>query len=290
MGLVDVDIIRRQRVEDPDSVLVAARRRRFRAPSDRMVILAADHPARGALAVGERAMAMGDRTELLARLVAALEHPGVDGVLGTPDVLEDLLLLGVLDGKVVIGSMNRGGISGSEYELDDRFTGYDAATIAQMGFNGGKMLTRISLHHPGTAATLEAAANAVSELSELDLMAMVEPFMTQWVDGKLRNDLTADAVITAIGIANGLGNTSRYKWLKLPVVPDMKRVMQSTTLPTMILGGDPTGPPEKLYADWETALQLPGVRGLVVGRALLYPNDDDVMAAVAVASELVHGG
>jgi hypothetical protein len=42
-------------------------------------------------------------------LVLALSHPGVDGVLATADIVEDLLLLRALDGKVVIGSMNRGG-------------------------------------------------------------------------------------------------------------------------------------------------------------------------------------
>ena len=37
------------------------------------------------------------------------------------------------------------------------------------------------------------------------------------------------------------------------------------------------------------SLDLPAVRGLVVGRALLYPPDGDVAAAVDIAAELVHG-
>ena len=91
------------------------------------MIIAADHPARGALRAGDRPLAMADRGDLLDRLCVALSRPGVNGVLGTPDVLEDLLLLGVLDGKVVIGSMNRGGLAGTAFEMDDRFTAYDAA-------------------------------------------------------------------------------------------------------------------------------------------------------------------
>ena len=47
-----------------------------------------------------------------------LSRPGVTGVLGTPDVIEDLLLLGALDGKIVFGSMNRGGLAGRR--LGDR--------------------------------------------------------------------------------------------------------------------------------------------------------------------------
>jgi len=44
------------------------------------------------------------------------------------------------------------------------------------------------------------------------------------------------------------------------------------------------------YASWRRALTLPSVRGLVVGRALLFPPDSEVAAAVHVAAELVHGG
>lgn len=253
------------------------------------MLLAADHTARGIVGVGGDPAAMADRGELLARLVTALGRPGVDGVMGTPDVVEDLLLLGALDGKVVIGSMNRGGLAGSAFELDDRFTAYDAATIAAMGLEGGKMLTRIAFGDPATAATLEATATAVSDLAGRGLMAMVEPFISRRTNGRLGNDLTPEAVIKSIVIASGLGRTSRHTWLKLPVVDDMARVMASTTLPALLLGGDPQGPPTDSLARWGETLALPGVRGLVVGRALLYPPGGDVAAAVDAAAALVHG-
>ena len=66
--------------------------------------------------------------------------------------------------------------------------------------------------------------------------------------------------------------------------------MDATTLPTLLLGGDPQGAPAETYASWGRALDLPSVRGLVVGRALLYPREGDVAAAVDVAADLVHGG
>jgi hypothetical protein len=231
---------------------------------------------------------MADRYELLERLVLALSRPGVDGVLGTADVLEDLLLLGALEGKVVVGSMNRGGLAGASFELDDRFTGYDADSIAAAGFDGGKMLCRIDLADPGTVSTLEGCARAVTGLSGHRLMAMVEPFVSRRLDGQVRNDLSAEAVVTSVAIASGLGATSAYSWLKLPVVPDMDAVMAATTLPTLLLGGDPDVAPEQTYAEWEKALALPGVRGLVVGRTMLYPGDGDVAGAVDIAAGLVH--
>jgi hypothetical protein len=260
-------------------------------PEDgRLLLLAADHPARGALGVGSDPMAMASRSELLGRLVTALERPGVDGVLGTPDVLDDLLLLGALEGKVVVGSMNRGGLQGAAWELDDRFTAYTAGEIQDRGLDGGKMLTRIALGDPGSLATLTACAEAIGELAAHGRMAMVEPFWSVVGEHGVHNLLDPDSMIRAVQVASGLGPSSAHTWLKLPVVDDLARVMDATTLPSLLLGGDPQEAPAQTYAAWGRALDLPAVRGLVVGRALLYPPDGDVAAAVDVAADLVHGG
>jgi len=288
---IDFAELRTVRATEPDRIAKTLAARRGPAPlqaDGRLFIIAADHPARGALGVRDDATAMADRYDLLRRLVVALDRPGVDGVLGTPDILEDLALLGALDGKVVVGSMNRGGLQGAVFEMDDRFTAYSAASIAESQFDFAKLLVRIALDDAGTAATLQATARAVTESARLRLPVMLEPFMSSWVDGRVVNDLTADAVVKSVAIASGLGESSAYSWLKLPVVDEMERVMASTTLPTLLLGGDPTGHPDETYARWGDALALPGVRGLVVGRTLLYPADGDVAAAVDVAAGLVH--
>ena len=287
---VDLARLRELRALRPEAVAEAAaarRRRPLLSAGGRLLLVAADHPARNAFSVRGEPMAMGDRGELLERLAVALSRPGVDGVLGTADVLEDLLLCGALEGKVVIASMNRGGLAGAAFELDDRFTGYDADAVAAAGFDGGKMLTRIDLADPATAETLEASARAVSALAGHGLMAMVEPFLSRRLDGRVSNDLSTEAVVRSVGIASALGVTSAYTWLKLPVVNDMDTVMAATTLPTLLLGGDPGGVPEETYAAWRDALALPSVRGLVLGRTMLYPADDDVARAVATAASLV---
>jgi hypothetical protein len=223
---------------------------------------------------------MADRGELLDRLCLALSRPGVNGVLGTPDIIEDLLLLGALDGKAVFGSMNRGGLAGAAWEIDDRFTAYDAPSIAAMGFEGGKMLTRIDLDDPATATTVEACSRAVSELASHELIAMVEPFMSTRVDGRVKTLLTTEAAIRASAISAGLGTTSAYTWLKVPVVDDMEAVAAATTLPTVLLGGELREDQDAFFETWRTALAVPNVVGMVVGRSLLYPADDDVAAAV----------
>ena len=107
-------------------------------------------------------------------------------------------------------------------------------------------------------------------------MAMVEPFLSVRRDGRVTNLLDPDSTIRSIPHRlRAWEASSAYTWLKLPVVDDLARVMDATTLPTLLLGGDPQGDPHDTYAAWGRAVELPAVRGLVVGRALLYPPDGD---------------
>ncbi|MDT4995399.1 MAG: hypothetical protein QOH97_5291 [Actinoplanes sp.] len=280
----EIDDLVATRMNRPAAIAAAAAARRrpesLVGAHGKLMIIAADHPARGALRAGDDPFAMGNRIDLLDRIRTALQRPGVNGVLGTPDILEDLLLLGVLDDKVVVGSMNRGGLAGTSFEMDDRFTAYDAGSIAAAGYEGGKMLLRIDPDDAGTVATLESCGRAVSELAAHQRMAMVEPFISHRADGRVRNELTAEAMVRAMTVAAGLGTTSAYTWLKVPIVEDMDRVMAATTLPALILGGEVSSDAVGTYARWSKALALPTVQGLVIGRSLLYPPGGDVADAV----------
>jgi DhnA family fructose-bisphosphate aldolase class Ia len=294
---VDVAALVHTRTRHPEAIAEAAAyrmRRPLLGESGRLMIIAADHTARGVLGVGDRTLAMASRADLLERLCLALSRPGVDGVLATADILDDLLLLGALDHKVVVGSMNRGGLHGAAFEADDRFTGHRPEDIQRRGYDAGKLLLRIDYDDPGSLTTLESAARAIDDMAGRQLPLFVEPFISRRTpEGGLRNDLSAEAVTRAIAITSGLGGSSAYTWLKVPVTDDpddMARVMETSTLPAVLLGGDVGGTPEDqeaAYEKWRGALQLPTVCGLVVGRSLLYPADGDVAAAVDTAVGLL---
>lgn len=266
-------------------------RRPSLAPEGRLLIVAADHPARGSLGVGTDPLAMADRAELLGRLQRVLSNPRVDGVLGSADVLEELALLGLLDDKVAVGTMNRGGLAGASWELDDRFTAYDAQHLLDGGLDAGKLLLRLHDQDAGTIPTLEAASRAVTAMAEAQLPLMVEP-LPYTTDDRGRAAMLRDdaALARAAAVAAGLGASSAYTWLKIPAGLAPERVLPTTTLPTLLLGGDPGADPAATYAGWERALALPAAKGLVVGRALLYPADGDVDAAVEIAARLVGNG
>lgn len=283
--------LREARFTDPGAITRAwasRTRRSISGPDSRLFIVAADHPARGAMKVGDDPLAMADRVDLVARLATALSRPGVDGVLATAEILDDLAFLGHLENKLAVGSMNRGGLAGSSFEIDDRFTGHTVERMSRDGIDLAKTLLRINLADPATTSALMANAAAVNACADTDLPVMFEPFMSEWVDGKVRNVLTPEAVIRSIGIAQGLGTTSTHTWLKIPVVDDMEQVMAATTLPTLLLGGERSDDPEATFRSWENALALPGVRGLVIGRSVVYPADGDVIGSVDRAAALVH--
>ena len=290
MNLQQRTLLTDTRFVRPEAIGLAAASRQRHNPlgaSEKLLIIAADHSARGMLVVGSDPRAMQSRYDLLERLCVALANPRVDGVLATPDIVEDLLLLGALEGKLVFGSMNRGGLPGAVFELDDRFTGYTTTSIVESGLDGGKMLMRINFDDAGTVSTLSACADAVTQLASARKVAMVEPFLNVTAGSRSSNVLTSDAVIQSMAIASALGATSAYTWLKIPVVDDMARVAEASTLPLVLLGGDQSDRPDEMYRSWQDALSLPGVRGLAVGRNLLYPRDDDVEGAVKTAASLL---
>jgi hypothetical protein len=281
------------RLRDPESLRRALRERRRRdllGDDGNLLIVAADHTARGMLAVGSDPLAVADRFTLLRNLVAALALPQVDGVLASADLLEELALLGALDGKLALGTMNRGGIIGARWELDDRLTAYDSDHVEEFGLDGGKVLLRIEATDPGVARTLEMVAAITTELSDRRIMCLIEPLpYLKDEAGRARLDTSVEELVRVVAIASGLGSSSAYTWLKIPAVDRMAEVAGATTMPILMLGGDPGDRAEAVFALWRAAMAQPNVRGLVAGRALLYPSHGDVVHAVTAAASIVHG-
>ncbi len=279
------------RLRSPETLrtaLVERRRRSLVGGDGNLLILAADHTARGMIAVGGDPMAVADRHSLLDRLVRGLEA-GADGVLGSADILEELALLGALEGRLALGTMNRGGIIGARWELDDRLTAYDADHVVALGLDGGKVLLRIEDTDPGVARTIEAVAAIVTALADAGVMCLVEPLpYIKDADGRALLDRSTDRLAKVVSIASGLGSSSAFTWLKIPVVDRMEAVAAATTMPILMLGGDPGAEADQVFAGWSGAMALPNVRGLVAGRALLYPHDGRVEDAVSSAMRFVH--
>lgn len=279
------------RIFDPTSftrALVNRSRRTPQGADGKMLLIAADHTARGKIKLGSDPIAMSDRHTLLDHVVRALALPHVDGVLGSADVLEELAWLGALENKLAIGTMNRGGIIGATWELDDRVTAYDVDHVESMGLDGGKTLLRIDYTDPAVARTIETVASITTALADRSLLSMIEPlpYMKNSNGGAVL-DPSDDALITVVAIASGLGSSSAYTWLKIPASDRMVEVAGATSLPILMLGGDPSHGVDAIYRRWEAGMAEPNVRGLLAGRTLLYPDDGDVESATRRAAAIV---
>jgi hypothetical protein len=278
----------------------AARLRRERlAPAGRLNILAADHPARRVTKVGNDWLAMASRQDYLARILRVLSAGSVDGLMATMDILEDLLAIDgfirerrgapLLDGKLLIASLNRGGLAGSAWELDDPVTGPSPATCVAWNLDGAKILLRIADEDPASLKTMLASAQAINEANALRLPVFLEPLPVEKTERGWTVQKNAGALARIAGIASALGDSSRYLWLKLPYCPDYEIVARSTSLPILLLGGESAGDPAPFLRELARALAAgPNVRGALVGRNVLYPGEEDPLAMASAVGGIIH--
>ncbi len=278
------------------------RRRRKRLTGDgRLVLVALDHPARGVTKIRDDELAIGDRYELMARTRRLLEDPDLDGVVATSDILEELLLLShlerrklggsFLDGRVLVGTMNRGGLANTVFEMDDAFTGCTALRLVELRCDGGKMMYRLDPEDAASGRTLLACAEAVNALRRQRLPAFLEALGVARKSGSYHSMNDAATLVRNCGIASGLGESSSHLWLKLPYCQDFSRVGRATTLPILLLGGPARDNPIDTLSDFASGLAAsPRVRGAIIGRNLLFPGDDDPLPMCRALTALVHRG
>src|SRR5262249_8967400 len=244
--------------------------------------------------------------DYLGRVCRVLAASSIDGLMATSDLIDEVALANhlvkqrggpdFLDGKVLIGSMNRTGLSGAEHEMMDRTSSYmTGKRIKQMHLDGAKLLWRWV---PGgekndryALETLERVAKAVEELADEGLPAFVEPLPVTKTEKGYRTDLSTDNIIKAVGIASALGYYTGHVWLKIPYCDDFARVAKASTMPILLLGGESTGRPSGTIEDCVRGMGAgPNIRGALVGRNVLFCGDDDPAAIAEAINLVVHEG
>ncbi|MHB8464476.1 MAG: Cgl0159 family (beta/alpha)8-fold protein [Acidimicrobiales bacterium] len=224
------------------------------AATVRRLILAADHRARGVITIERYA-------DYLDALQAALAF--CDGVLATAQPLRDLRLR---DDQQTYLSINRTGLAGSAFELDDRLVASVAAASAG-GWTGIKHMTRIDLTDPHTAGALELLGRVIEESAAAGLEALIE--CVPWKDGQMGHD--TDAIVHAAVVAHDMG----APLLKVPIpsAPDrvaaIARIVASVGVPVLFLGG----PPHDNFLAEVRDVVAGGGAGMAVGRAIFQATD-----------------
>jgi hypothetical protein len=292
------------RVSDPKLIEKSSQRRNRRDKltlDGRLAILAADHPARGVTKSGDDPIRMGNRHDYLGRVLRVISSPETDGVMGTTDIIEDLLIVdqllverggpSFLDRKVILGCMNRGGLSRASFEMDDRFTSFTAESIRKLQLDGAKLMFRLDQSDDRTLYTIEASARAISELNKYSIPVFVETFTVEKTPDGYKTLKTQESLIRSMGIATALGDSSKGIWLKIPYCDGFEKVAKATSCPILLLGGEATGDPTTILREFYKGLAAGrNVRGTLVGRNVLYPGPEDPSAVADAVSRIVHRG
>jgi DhnA family fructose-bisphosphate aldolase class Ia len=249
-------------------------RSEFRLPA---VVLAADHRARGVVTI-ERYQ------DYIDALGAALVH--CDGILASAEPLRTLARAGAIDKRHrTFLSINRTGLAGSAFELDDRLVASIERVLGE-GWSGIKHMTRIDMSDPVTAPALELLGRVLEEASAAGLDALIEPLV--WRDGAVARD--TDSIVFAAVVAHDMG----APLLKVPVpdedagparVDAVARVVASVGAPVLFLGGPRSSRPAML--DEVRDVMAGGAAGLAIGRAVY--QDPDPAEAAALVTGIVHG-
>lgn len=243
------------------------------------LILAADHRARAVLTTENWA-------EFSGALARAL--PFCDGILGTAEPLTSLAAAGHITAlHRTYLSINRTGLAGSVFELDDRLVA-SVPRAAADGWTGIKHMTRIDFDDPLSAAALELLGQVLEQARDAGLEALIEPLI--WREGRVQRD--ADAVVLAAVIAHDLGAPV----IKVPVPAAspgaerqraVARVVASVGVPVLFLGGPLTEAGRDRVLDEVRDVMEGGGAGMAMGRTLYQDPDPAEMAGLVDA--LVHG-
>lgn len=270
-------------------------------PEGKLNLLAADHPARRVTKVGDNPLGMADRRDYLARIYRVLSAGSVDGLMATMDLIEEVLILdgllmdrgqeSVVDGKHLIASLNRGGLAGVSWELDDPITGPGVDTCAEWKLDGVKMLLRVADDERDSLKTLLASAQAINACNAHRIPMYLEPLVVKRGESGWTVVKDAAALAKLVGVASALGDSSRYLWLKLPYAKGFEVVARATTLPILLLGGEAAGDPAPFLEEMQQAMRSGhNVRGALVGRNVLYPGDGDPLKMAEAVGGIVHHG
>ena len=279
-----VATIRSLRLTHPHKAIERAQERKKLSQWPQPLLLAAgDHPARLLTAWRGDPLALADRSWYLRTLIGFLASQAVDGVEATPDVMEELLFLdsvlveagekSFLDEKILIGTMNRSGLSGTCFEMADEASAFTISSARNLGLDGVKWMWRLAVDDPLTLQSQRALVKGLTEAYEASFTVMLEVDWVEYRDGKWVSQLDqAGRMVELVGVASGWGPSSCNRYLELPANEHLSTALGATTLPVCVLPPEVREPGPDVFEDYQVAPGLP-VAGQLLGRDIMLAED-----------------
>ena len=278
----------------------AAMRKKPGYPHDRLVFAAADHNARMINEYRGNPIGLSNRREYLSRLVRMLLSSQVDGIEATPDIIEDLLIINkirretggkaFLDGKMLIGTVNRGGLKNTVWEMDDMPSCYTVERIKKLGMDGVKFMIRINPMDERSRHAVRYCADTVNEAERAGLPVFIEALYVENAEHGFVMKTDSESLCKVVGVVGALGCRASGKWIEVPLNSEYHIPVSATTCPVLVVPDETESDPVAVVREYTKEIGIcDHIRGLLLGRNVMYNDSDPLPIADAVAS-IWHGG
>lgn len=273
----------------------AAKRQKPGFPHPQLVFAAADHNARMINEYQGNPIGLSNRREYLTRLVRMLQSREVDGIEGTPDILEDLLLLNrigkqqgrpdFLQGKMMVGTINRGGLKNTVWEMDDLRSCFTVKRLADLGLDGVKFMIRINPQDERSRNTVAYCAKTVNEAAEYKLPVFIETLYVETEEDRFVMKTDTESLCKAVGVVGALGCRSVGKWLEVPLNPEYQIPVSATTCPVLVVPDEREKEALAVVREYTEQIGLhSNIRGILLGRNVMYATEDPLVLAEAIGN------
>lgn len=269
-------------------------------PHEKLVFAAADHNARMINEYNKNPIRLSNRREYLTRLIRMLQSDKIDGIEAAPDIIEDLLIASrlqreegkkeFLKGKMLVGTVNRGGLKNTVWEMDDLPCCFTVDRIKKLNMDGVKFMLRINPADERSKNTLRYCAQAVNEAEKYGLPIFIEALYVETEgDGfVLRTD--SESLCKVTGVAGALGCTGANKWLEIPLNPEYHIPTAATTGPVLVVPDEAESDPVQVVKEYTKEIGISdNIRGILLGRNVMYNIKDPLPIAEAIA-DVWHSG
>lgn len=263
-------------------------------PHERLVLAAADHNARMINEYKGNPIGLSNRREYLSRLVRILFSDKVDGVEATPDIIEDLIIINkilrekgekdFLRGKMLIGTVNRGGLKNTVFEMDDLCSCFTVDRIGKLNMDGVKFMLRLNPMDEKSQNTLAYCANTVNEAVKYGLPVFIEALYVENADRGFAMKTDTESLCKVVGVTGALGCTGANKWIEVPLNREYQIPAGATTCPVLVVPDEVEEEPDAVVKEYTKEIGLSyNIRGILLGRNVMYNVSDPMPIADAIA-------
>lgn len=264
-------------------------------PHKRLVFAAADHNARMINEYKGNPIGLSNRREYLTRLVRMLQSDSVDGVEATPDIIEDLIIINkirkdagekdFLKGKMLVGTVNRGGLKNTIWEMDDMPACFTVERINKLNMDGVKFMIRINPKDENAKYTVKYCADAINDAEKYGLPIFIEAlYVESNENGGYTMKTDSESLCKVVGVVGALGCTGAYKWIEVPLNNEYHVPVAATTCPVFVVPDEVEDEPEAVIREYTKEIGIAdNIRGILLGRNVMYNESDPLPIAEAIA-------